>query len=60
MKLPLLQESRKRRRRLGWQLPKSFANTAPTEDLDAPGKVPSDSRLLETPELSETQSRDIK
>ena len=55
-KLPLLQESRKRRRRLGWQLPKSAANTAPTEDSDAPSKVPPDSKLPETPELSETQS----
>ena len=57
-KLPLLQESRKRR--FGWQLPKSAANTAPTEDSDAPSKVPPDSKLPETPELSETQSRDIK
>ena len=59
-KLPLFQESRKGRRRLGWQSPKSVANTAPTEDSDAQSKVPPDSKLPKTPELSETQSRDIK
>ena len=48
------------RRRLGWQLPKSLANTAPTEDLDAPSKVPPDSKLPKTPGPSKTQSRDIK
>ena len=56
-KLPLLQESRKGRRRLGWQSPKSVADTAPTEDSDAPSKVPPDSKLPETPKPSETQSR---
>ena len=59
-KLSLLQESRKGRRRFGWQSPKSVANTAPTEDSDASSKVPLDSKLPKTPELSEIQPRDIK
>ena len=56
-KLPLLQISRKGRRRLGWQLPKTVAaaNNTPTEDSDAPSKMPLDFNLPETPELSETQ-----
>ena len=60
-KLPLLQKSRKGRR-LGWQLPKTTAteNTSPTRGSDAQNKVPPDSKLPETPELTEAQSKDIK
>ena len=61
-KLPLLQKSRKRRRRLEWQSPKTVAaaNTTPTEDSDGPSKMPPDSKLPDTPELSETQPGDIQ
>ena len=61
-KLSLLQKSGKGRRRLGWQSPETTAteNTTSARDLDTPSKVPPDSKLLETPELTEAQSRDIK
>ena len=36
------------------------ANTAPTRGSDAPSKVPLDSRLPETPELSEIQTGNIR
>ena len=60
-KLPLLQESGKGRRGLEWQLPATTAteNTTSARDSDAPNKVPPESKLPETPELTEAQSRDI-
>ena len=60
-KLPLLQELRKGRRGLGWQLPETTTteNTTSARDSDAPSKVPPDSKLPETPEVTEAQSRDI-
>ena len=59
-KLSLLQKSGKGGR-LGWQLPETTAteNTASTRDSDAPSKAPPDSKLPETPELTEIQSRDL-
>ena len=59
--LPLLQESRKERRGLGWQMPETTAteNTTSARDSDAPSKAPPDSKLPVTPELTEAQSRDI-
>ena len=36
------------------------ANTTPTRGLDAPSKVPPDSKLPETPELSEIQAGNIR
>ena len=59
-KLPLLQESRKGRRRLGWQLPETTTteNTASARDSDASSKVPPGFKLPETLELTEPQSRD--
>ena len=52
-KLPLLQKSRKGRR-LGWQSPRTTTteNTAPTRGSDAASKVPPDSKLPETLELT--------
>ena len=60
-KFPLLQKSRKGRR-LGWQLPNTTttANTAPARYSDAPSKMPPDSKLPETPELSEIQTGNIR
>ena len=58
---PFCKKSRKGRR-LGWQSPKTTAteNTAPTRGSDAPNKVPPDSKLPETPEITETQSRGLE
>ena len=60
-KLFLLQKSRKGRR-LGWQSPETTAteNTTSTRGSDAPSQVPPDSKLPETPELTETKSGDTE
>ena len=53
-KLPHLQKTG--RRRLGWRLPEAVAAAAaaPTEGSDDPSKVPPDSELPKTPELSKS------
>ena len=58
-KLPLLQESRKGRRRLGWQLPETTTteNTTSARNSNAPSNMTASSKLPETPELTGVQSR---
>ena len=55
-------KNQEKKRRLGWQLPKTTAraNTAPTRDSDAPSKVLPNPKLPETPELSEIQTGNIR
>ena len=59
-KLSLLQKAGKGRR-LGWQLPETTVkeNTASAKRFRCPSKAPPDSKLPETPELTEGQSRSI-
>ena len=47
---------------MGWQSPKTpaTANTTHTRDSDAPSKTPPDSKLPETPELSEIQTGNVR